>query len=213
MTTPLARLCGHLVVGGFDGLAPSATFLQALARGERGGAVLFARNVPKTEDGAVDLEPLADTTRALARAADDPPIVAVDQEGGRVARLRAPLMALPPMARVGRLPKDLVQRVAAAHGAELAALGFTTPLAPVLDVHTRPENPVIGDRAFGGDPDTVARAGLAWAAGLAEAGVFACGKHFPGHGDTALDSHVDQPVVTHGAERLRAVEIAPCARV
>jgi len=94
-------------------------------------------------------------------------------------------------------------------GAELAALGFTIDFAPVLDVNTCPQNPVIGDRAFGDDPGTCARFGAAWVRGLQAAGVLACGKHFPGHGDTSKDSHVDLPVVNQPLERLERVELAP----
>jgi beta-N-acetylhexosaminidase len=101
------------------------------------------------------------------------------------------------------------ERVAAATGRELAALGITVDFAPVLDVNTCATNPVIGDRAFGSDPDTCSRFGVAWVRGLQTAGVLACGKHFPGHGDTTKDSHHDLPVVDQPLDRLLAVELAP----
>jgi beta-N-acetylhexosaminidase len=101
------------------------------------------------------------------------------------------------------------ERIAAAVGRELAALGFTIDFAPVLDVNTCASNPVIGDRAFGDDPETCARFGVAWIRGLQSAGVLACGKHFPGHGDTTKDSHHDLPVVGQPLDRLEAVELAP----
>lgn len=104
---------------------------------------------------------------------------------------------------------DVARRIARAVGRELAVAGITLPFAPVLDVNTCPANPVIGDRAFGSDPDTVARFGVAWVEGLQSAGILACGKHFPGHGDTAKDSHVDLPVVEQPRERLERVEMAP----
>ncbi|MFW6197996.1 MAG: glycoside hydrolase family 3 N-terminal domain-containing protein, partial [Myxococcota bacterium] len=92
---------------------------------------------------------------------------------------------------------------------QLRALGFTMDLAPVLDVDTNPANPVIGDRSFGREPDRVIRHGLAFADGLHEGGVLSCGKHFPGHGDTELDSHFALPRVTHSRERLDRIELAP----
>jgi beta-N-acetylhexosaminidase len=120
------------------------------------------------------------------------------------------VLRLPP-ARVLAQSADAatIEAAGRALGVELRALGFTTPLAPVLDVATRPENPVIGDRAFGDEPARVIRAALAFAAGLRAGGVFPCGKHFPGHGDTTVDSHLDLPVVEHARARLDAVELAP----
>jgi beta-N-acetylhexosaminidase len=103
----------------------------------------------------------------------------------------------------------LAERIARAVGAELAALGFTIDFAPVLDVNTCAQNPVIGDRAFGDDAATCALFGAAWVRGLQSAGVLACGKHFPGHGDTTKDSHVDLPVVDATRERLDRVELVP----
>jgi beta-N-acetylhexosaminidase len=97
-------------------------------------------------------------------------------------------------------------------GAELRALGFDVDFAPVLDVHTNPNNPVIGDRAFGRDPELVARRALAFARGLDSAGILSCGKHFPGHGDTEVDSHLALPRLPHDLDRLRRVELAPFAR-
>jgi beta-N-acetylhexosaminidase len=103
----------------------------------------------------------------------------------------------------------LAERIAGVVGAELAALGFTIDFAPVLDVNTCTQNPVIGDRAFGDDPATCARFGAAWVRGLQSSGVLACGKHFPGHGDTSKDSHVDLPVVEHARERLERIDLVP----
>ena len=96
-------------------------------------------------------------------------------------------------------------------GAELAALGIGWDFAPVLDVHTNPANPVIGNRAFGTTPEAAARHALAFWRGLRAAGLVGCGKHFPGHGDTRTDSHLELPIVEHDVARLRAVELAPFA--
>jgi beta-N-acetylhexosaminidase len=94
-------------------------------------------------------------------------------------------------------------------GDELRALGLDVDFAPVLDVHTNPANPIIGERAFGTDAAAAARRALAFARGLDAAGVVACGKHFPGHGDTAADSHLELPRIDHGWERLERVELLP----
>ena len=197
--------CGELVIGGFPGTTLPDTFARALRDGRRGGAILFKPNV---EGGP---RQVAELNRAIHAASPDlPPIVSVDQEGGRVARLRAPLLEVPPMRTVGSWGDvELAERIARAVGLELAALGFTVDYAPVLDIHTRAENPVIGDRAFGSDEGTCARFGVAWTRGLQSAGLLACGKHFPGHGDTTKDSHFDLPVVDLPRDRLERVELAP----
>jgi beta-N-acetylhexosaminidase len=146
-----------------------------------------------------------------AAPADGPAcLVAVDQEGGLVQRLRAPLTEWPDMlsvAAAGDVART--ERVGRALGDELAALGIGWNFAPVLDVHTNPANPVIGNRAFGTEPAGVVRHALAFWRGLRAAGVLGCGKHFPGHGDTRTDSHIELPVVDHPIDRLRLIELAP----
>ncbi len=201
-------LAGQLICGGFAGPALSTTFRAALSRGERGGAVIFKRNI-ETAEGVLELN------RAISGAAPSelPPLIAVDQEGGRVARLKAPLLSVPPM-RVLAERKDpaLLRRVARAQGEELAALGFTMNASPVLDVDTNPDNPIIGDRSFSRDPEEAARLALAYADGLADASLLTCGKHYPGHGDTDKDSHLELPTVSHPKERLMSVELLPFRR-
>ena len=195
---------GELVVGGFPGTSLPEGFARALRERRRGGAILFK---PNLEGGPAQVAAL---TRAIHAAAPEPPLVGVDQEGGRVTRLKAPLLEVPPMRTVASWGDPaLAERIARAVGAELAALGFTIDFAPVLDVNTCPDNPVIGDRAFGDDAETCARFGAAWVRGLQASGLLACGKHFPGHGDTSKDSHVDLPVVNQPLERLERVELVP----
>jgi beta-N-acetylhexosaminidase len=183
--------CGQLIVGGFT--QPDA-FLRAVAQGRRGGAILFRRNV------GVDVREIAELNARLAAAAprEAPLLIGVDQEGGRVTRIGAPALRLPPMRALGAwMDAATAERIAERQGAELAALGFTINFAPVLDVDANPDNPVIGDRAFSRRPEMVAELGVAWARGLAKGGVLACGKHFPGHGDTTVDSHLELPAVTY----------------
>lgn len=201
----LEVLCGQLIVGGFDGAEPPARYLRALADGRRGGAILFRRNTP-------DLAATARLCQALAAAAgpDRPPFLGIDQEGGRVTRLPAPFLTLPPMRALGELVDlSLLRRAARAVAAELRAVGINLNFAPVLDVDSNPANPVIGDRAFGRDPGAVAQRGVAFLEGLQEEGVLACGKHFPGHGDTDLDSHLALPRIAHDRARLERIELVP----
>jgi beta-N-acetylhexosaminidase len=136
--------------------------------------------------------------------------VSVDQEGGRVARLKTPFTEWPPMATLGRSGDvKLAERFARALAAELKAVGITLDYAPVLDIHTNPKNPVIGDRAFAEKADEVARLGSAIVRALQAEGIAACGKHFPGHGDTSTDSHFELPLVEHPPDRIRRVEFVP----
>jgi beta-N-acetylhexosaminidase len=206
MAGPLAVLCGQILVVGLGGPELSATERRALVSGERGGVVLFKRNIVS------GLGHLLKLTRAIAetgRTSEAPPLVAIDQEGGRVVRIGPPALALPPMRRVGDLGDPaFARRLAAAQARELASLGITISFAPVADIHTRKENPIIGDRAFAETPEDVARFASAWAQGLVEGGVLSCAKHFPGHGDTLLDSHLALPRVDRPREELDRIEIA-----
>jgi beta-N-acetylhexosaminidase len=199
-------MCGQLLSVGFDGPQAPPELVARIARSEVGGVMLFRPNI-------VQPAQVADLVRALRDASpSEPLIVSVDQEGGLVQRLRAPLTVWPDMFSVAAAGDvQRTQAVGQAVGAELAALGIGWDLAPVLDVHTNPANPVIGNRAFGTTPEAAASHALAFWRGLRQAGVLGCGKHFPGHGDTHTDSHLDLPVVAHPAARLRAVELAPFA--
>ena len=201
----LSVLCGQMLVVGLAGKELGAHERRALEAGERGGVVLFRRNIGATMREVAALI----TAVRTAAPADLPPVVAVDQEGGRVMRLGPPAMQLPPMRRVGDLDdEELIQRVAEAQARELAALGFTLSFAPVADVHTRDENPIIGDRAFATTPDRVARLAGAWADGLKRGGILSCAKHFPGHGDTTVDSHLALPHVDRSKADLERLEIS-----
>ncbi len=195
---------GQLVMVGFDGRTVPPE-LRSLAREfDLGGVILFARNVEAPEQVAELVQDL----RQLG--GEQPPWIAVDQEGGRVARLRRPFTEWPPMATLGRSGDvDLTRRFARALAEELRAVGITLDFAPVLDVHTNPANPVIGDRALGERAEAVAEHGCAIVDALQQAGIAACGKHFPGHGDTSTDSHHTLPIVEHPPDRLRAIEFVP----
>src|SRR3954463_2888260 len=204
MPSTLRREIGQLLIAGFNGhqLSPE---LRALAREfGLGGVILFARNVAEPEQVA---ELAFDASRLTP---DLPCWVSVDQEGGRVARLKAPFTEWPPMATLGRSGDvALAERFARALAAELKSVGITLDYAPVLDIHTNPKNPVIGDRALAETADQVARLGAAIVRVLQGEGIAACGKHFPGHGDTSTDSHLELPMVEHPPELLRERELVP----
>ncbi|HTU01131.1 MAG TPA: glycoside hydrolase family 3 N-terminal domain-containing protein, partial [Candidatus Sulfotelmatobacter sp.] len=185
---------------GFDGLTVP-DHLRPWLDGGLGGVILFSRNLR-------DLEQICRLTADLRAAGAQ--LIGVDQEGGRVVRLPPPFTIPPPAAIVGGTGDPaLAEDLAYAIGAELRAAGFNWNLVPVLDVHTNPANPIIGDRAFGSDPELVARMGLATLRGYARAGVLTTAKHFPGHGDTSVDSHLALPVCHHPRARWDRIELAP----
>jgi beta-N-acetylhexosaminidase len=141
------------------------------------------------------------------------PLIAIDQEGGRVHRLPEPFTHFPAAAVLGAArSRELAYRAGWATARELGAVGINFNLAPVLDVLSNPDNPVIGDRSLGSDPDEVARLGWGLVEGLRDGGVIPCGKHFPGHGDTSQDPHLELPMVSKSVDALRRVGLAPFAR-
>lgn len=214
---------GQLLWVGFAGPTVPLALRARLDAGTAGATILFKRNLvieSVSGPGAVpqevtNLDALVALNRELHRSAPDgtPALIAVDQEGGLVQRVRAPATMWPPMMAHDGFPvgedERIAEQVGRAIGVELRALGFDIDFAPVLDVHTNPANPIIGDRAFGRDADTAARRALAFARGLDAAGVLACGKHFPGHGDTDTDSHLALPRIDHDWDRLDKIELQP----
>jgi beta-N-acetylhexosaminidase len=200
-----ASIAGQLLIVGFDGLEPSPSLLARIGRGEVGGIILFGRNYSSLEQ----LAHLNAKLRACAPS-DAPLLIGIDQEGGRVQRLRSPLFHWPAMSRVAALgDSQLTRSVGRAMGEDLATLGIDLNFAPVLDVVASDLNTVIGDRAFGATAEPVIEHGLAYAAGLADAGLLACGKHFPGHGGPVADSHQTLPVEQRSLPELRASDLRP----
>jgi beta-N-acetylhexosaminidase len=205
---PLAtrRDIGQFLIGSLPGTTMPVELRSLAKEFDLGGVILFGRNIEAPEQVAE----LAAESEALGRSM--PAWVSVDQEGGRVARLKEPFTKWPPMATLGRAGRQsdaLAERFAAALAEELKAVGITLDYAPVLDIHTNPKNPVIGDRALAEKAEDVARLGRVIIRALQGAGVAACGKHFPGHGDTSTDSHFELPLVEHPPDRLRAIEFEP----
>jgi beta-N-acetylhexosaminidase len=202
----LRRQVGQLLIAGFDGTQVPVELRSIAREFGLGGAILFARNVEEPAQ-------VAELSFGLSRLEPDMPAwVSVDQEGGRVARLKKPFTEWPPMATLGRSGDvALAERFARALASELRAVGVTLDYAPVLDIHTNPKNPVIGDRALADQTATVARLGAAIVTVLQAEGIAACGKHFPGHGDTSVDSHLELPLIEHPPELLREREFVPFA--
>src|SRR5262245_66026400 len=164
---------------GFTGTSVTPDLASFLKEYKPGGVILFSRNLE-----AVDQ--IVQLTNDLPRCSPHSPLlIAVDQEGGRVSRLPKGFTIFPPCDVLGRCNSgELAYAAAATIAKELKAVGINMNMAPVLDVNSNPDNPVIGDRAFGSSPETVIEMGLITASGLQDNKVVACGKHFPGHGDT-----------------------------
>lgn len=202
MTEDLRRLAAGVLLPGFEGTELPDP-LAARLRDGLAGVVLFAANVSNPDQ----VRALTDAVRAARPTA----VIAIDEEGGDVTRLHQAVGSPEPGNGVlGRIDDEAATAASARRiGLELAAAGCTLDLAPTLDVNTNADNPVIGARSFGHHAELVARHGAAWVRGLHSAGIAACAKHFPGHGDTAVDSHVDLPVVDHDLDVLRARELLP----
>jgi beta-N-acetylhexosaminidase len=203
---------GQLFVVGFPDQTPTPELLALIQRERVGGVILFSRNIRDQAQTAALTHSLQSAARAAGHPA--PLLVMIDQENGLVRRLGPDSTPFPGAMALGAIEdaeasERIVEEVARATAQELRAHGANMNLAPVMDVNNAPENPVIGVRSFGADPEVVGRLGIATMRGLQGAEVIATLKHFPGHGDTDVDSHLALPVVTAPPERLEAVELAP----
>jgi len=191
----------------FRGYSPPADILDAVRHGQIGAFCLFAYNVESPAQ-------LRELTDALRRATQDggqlPPIMGIDQEGGQLIAVTGGATELPGNMALGatRSP-ELAAQAGYVLARELLAMGLNLNFAPSLDVNVNPANPVIGIRSFGDNPQLVADLGTAMIHGMQAQGVIATAKHFPGHGDTAIDTHADLPEVTHRLERMESVELLP----
>jgi len=204
----LEQQIGQLFVVGFQEPSASAEIIDLIQRYHVGGVIFFTRNIR-------DAQQVSQLTRSLQAAAKEaghryPLLISIDQENGMVQRLGQGTTAFPGNMALGAIGSEqIAQDVAQATGEELKALGINMNLAPDADVNNNPANPVIGVRSFGEDPQQVARLTAAAVKGYNAAGVISTLKHFPGHGDTATDSHRTLPIIPHTLERLQAVELVP----
>ncbi len=205
----LEHKIGQLMMIGFDGTRVDDDLRRMIAEYHVGGVILFGRNVESPQQVAC----LTRDLQIIAVQSGHPGLlIAIDQEGGRVARLteNTGFTEFPSaMALTATGDPHNAYRMAAAMATEMRAVGVNVDFAPDLDVNNNPANPIIGPRSFGSNPAQVIEYGLAFGRGLQDHGVLAFGKHFPGHGDTSVDSHVDLPLVPHDRARLEAVELAP----
>jgi beta-N-acetylhexosaminidase len=189
---------------GFQGQSLPAELTEYLARG-LAGIVIYQRNY----SSVVGLRKL---TAEIRRAAGRPVLIGIDQEGGTRFALREPFSQWPSAAALGRVgDSELTEKIARAMAVELRAAGCNLNFAPMLDLHVNADSPVTKDRSFGADPHLVAKMGTAFDRGLRAGGVLSCAKHFPGHGDAAVDPHLDLPVFKGTMARLESTELVPFA--
>jgi beta-N-acetylhexosaminidase len=200
----LREQIGQLFMMGFTGTTVTHDLASFLKAHSPGGIIFFKRNLESVQQ-------IVALTNGLQKLSPRSPLlVAIDQEGGRVSRLPREFTIFPPCEQLGQCNSyELAYSAASTIAKELRAVGINMNMAPVLDVNSNPDNPVIGDRAFGAAPEIVGEMGLATIAGLQENRVVACGKHFPGHGDTATDSHKVLPIVDADLHRLQDMEFPP----
>jgi beta-N-acetylhexosaminidase len=205
----LEQKVGQVMLVGFDDTTLTPELRDDLTRLHIGGVIFYERNIQSPSQVA---QFIADLQQVAKQNGDAALFVTIDQEGGVVARLKEDkgFTEFPgAMAVAATGDVENARRIARALSAELLALGFNMDLAPVLDVNNNPANPIINTRSFGSDPTRVAAFGVAFVEAMQGAGVIAIGKHFPGHGDTGIDSHVSLPTVPHDRARLDTVEFVP----
>ena len=199
----LKTLVGSHFIFGLEGTSASDKTLSFIEDFQPAGFILMGPNCESPEQ-------VFDLTMSLQKVSSRPLLICVDQEGGRVKRLKSPFLQFPEASQLGQKnsPK-LVFEASLALGSELRSVGINLDCAPVCDVLTNPKNEVIGNRAYGSDIPVVEALASAMTRGLQKAHVLACAKHFPGHGDTFVDSHIDLPRVTTSLETLERREFLP----
>jgi len=202
----LEQKIGQMILAGVDGTSIDAAAKKMILEQHVGGIIMYKNNFS-------DLSGSARFVNALKKANKDNPIplfISVDQEGGKVSRLPKDFVSIPDAATVGRSDNAaLAKKMGSLLSQELQLMGFNVDFAPVLDINSNPKNPVIGNRAFGNNAKLVSKMGISVMNGLREGGTVAVVKHFPGHGDTAVDSHLDLPVVNKTTKQLESMEWVP----
>lgn len=202
----LKEKIGQMVMVGLEGYAVDANARSLINEYKVGGVVLFGYNV-QSSGQLLSLINYLKITNSKAKA---PLFMAVDEEGGRVSRMPKNIRDIPSSGAIGSVNNsELSFQVGRVIAEEIKAFGFNLDFAPVLDINSNPNNPVIGDRAFGSNAEVVSKLGVKTMKGLQASGIISVVKHFPGHGDTSVDSHLGLPYVDHDLNRLRGFELVP----
>ena len=201
----LEEKIGQMIFGGIDGVELSEEGRRMVREDKVGGVILFKDNLVN----ANQIVTLLNSLKAENQEEDPPLFLGVDQEGGRVTRIPE-LNDLPTNKQIGQKNNlDLAKQLGVILGRQLNAYGFNLDFAPVMDIDSNPDNPIIGDRSFGSNPKVVSEFGISTMKGLQSQNVISVIKHFPGHGDTEVDSHVELPIVNKDLKELEALELIP----
>jgi beta-N-acetylhexosaminidase len=203
---------GQLLIIGLRDKVLTPDEAEFIVKNNIGGVILFARNIESPQQ----VSELCRQIQACRHKQYNklPLFISIDNEGGRVARLKSPFTEWPPVAQLGKIDSTSVAfKFSYSMGQELRAVGINLDFAPCVDVFTNPKNTVIGDRAVSSDPEKVAKIASAVVRGYIKSGIIPCAKHFPGHGNTVIDSHLDLPVEDADMERLKSVELVPFKKV
>lgn len=202
----LEEKVGQMVLIGLDGYVMDDNTRNMIENNLVGGFILFGRNV-KNANQLLDLVNSLKSTNSANRV---PLFVSVDEEGGRITRMPMELKKLPSNKTIGKVNNaEFSFEIGSVLAEEIKAFGFNMDFAPVLDISSSPRNPVIGDRSYGSYAEIVSKLGIQTMKGISMGGVIPVVKHFPGHGDTTVDSHIGLPSVNNDMERLKSFELVP----
>ncbi|OZU88919.1 beta-N-acetylhexosaminidase [Virgibacillus indicus] len=201
---------GQMIFGGVSGIEVTKETKKLIAGYNIGGFILYENNMESPESTIDLLNQIKQTNKQNSL----PVLLGVDQEGGRVSKLPGDLVSLPASGEVGRKnDKQYSYEIGTVLGKQLQAFGFNLNFAPVMDVNSNPDNPVIGDRSFGENPEIVSNFGIETMKGIQSQNIISVIKHFPGHGDTKVDSHLQLPTVNKSLKELQELELIPFEHV
>lgn len=205
-TMSLEEKIGQLIIAGFNGTSLDEDTKNLIKDDHIGGVILFSENI----ESVSQVVSLTNSIKSENNNNKIPMLISVDEEGGSVSRMPEELTKFPSNKVIGNKNNDkLSYSVGKVIGEEIHSLGFNMNYAPVLDINSNPNNKVIGNRSFGNNPEIVSRLGIQTMKGLMESNIISVVKHFPGHGDTSIDSHISLPVVQNDLERLNSFEFIP----
>lgn len=197
---------GQLIIGGFDGYTLSHNFNKLIKEKHLGGVILFSKNIKDSKS----LLNLINNLKETNNSNKVPLFISVDEEGGPVSRMPNEIYNIPSNKYIGKINnEDFSYEIGKLLGLQLSSFGFNLNFAPVLDINSNPNNPVIGERSFGNDKNLVSKLGIKTIEGIKEENIVPFAKHFPGHGDTSVDSHLNLPVVNYDFNRLNNFELVP----
>jgi beta-N-acetylhexosaminidase len=200
---------GQMVIVGIDGYENNDNSKQLIEKYKVGGFIFFSRNI----ENPTQFLTLVNSLKTVNMMNKTPLFFSIDEEGGRVSRMPKEILNLPTSKSIGKIDNpDFSYKIGGLIGEELKLFGLNMDFAPVLDINSNPQNPVIGERAFGSKADTVSKLGVQTMKGVQSKNIISVVKHFPGHGDTAVDSHIGLPTVENDLRRLESFELLPFAQ-